>query len=181
MLHCPYVCYTKSFLSVLAHLVQKRMSVYRMNRNLGVGFTKTQHDKYCKLVMPEITVIISPVILHFAHKTSHKSHVKYSLAKQIETLLFRLLIKCMSWLIRITSMNTLANLILNMYNLDRVSKLLSCLNTLSFICFNSHFLIMVHTYLAIVISLERLCKNGVNIMFFSEQVLYYHIWSRLCK
>jgi len=72
-------------------------------------------------------------------------------------------------------MNTLANLILNMYNLDSVSKFLSCLNTLSFICFNSHFLIMVHTYLAIVISLERLCKNGVNIMFFSEQVLYYHI------
>lgn len=51
------------------------------NRNLGGGLQKqltseTEHDKYCKLVMPEIIVIISPVILHTRHVNYflHSSH-----------------------------------------------------------------------------------------------------------
>lgn len=60
--------------------------------------SETEHEKYCKLVMPEFIVIISPVILHTRHvnyilHSLHKSHVKYSLTKeQNETLLFSLLI-----------------------------------------------------------------------------------------
>lgn len=64
------LCYTKSLLLVLDHLVQQHMCVYWIEQKPG-GLRKQltpekEHDKYSNLVMREI-VIISPVILHFAH------------------------------------------------------------------------------------------------------------------
>lgn len=107
MLHCPLAWYTISFFFFFCqHWITwyKSTWVYtEWNRNLG-GLQKqptseTEHDKYCKLVMPEIVLLLAQLFctLHTIHAnyflhSSHKSHVKYTFGQIYMKLLFSLLI-----------------------------------------------------------------------------------------